>query len=81
MDWNHLGGFTGFEGRGKRYDLMLFSENTSLAELEKARKAGYRVDVPEIPRLPDLAAKGAAYMVTSGDDKNENAMEFIEGHS
>ncbi|MEN8738129.1 MAG: hypothetical protein ABF337_12855 [Akkermansiaceae bacterium] len=78
VDWNHLGGFHEFEGRGKRFNMILFSANASTARMRKEVEAGYRNSLPEIPKLPALAAKGAAYMVVKGDEDNEEAMEFME---
>ncbi len=78
VDWNHLGGFHEFEGRGKRYNMFLLSGNVDTEQLQKEIKAGYRASLPDIPRLPLLAERGAAYMVMKGDEENDAAMEFIE---
>lgn len=78
VDWNHLGGFHEFEGRGKRFSMIMFSANTTAETLEKELKAGYRNSLPNIPKLPTLSERGAAYMVVKGDENNDEAMEFIE---
>jgi len=78
VDWNHLGGFHEFEGRGKRFSFMLFSNNTSMVSLKRDMTSGYRDTLPAIPKLPSLTGRGASYMVVKGDDKNDAAMEFIE---
>lgn len=78
VDWNHLGGFHEFEGRGKRYNMFLFTGNLTMEQLRKEREAGYRTTLPEIPKLPLLAEKGPSYMVVRGDEENDAAMEFIE---
>lgn len=78
VDWNHLEGFASFEGRGKHYTMLLLSANTSMKSLGKSRQKGYGVTIPELPPLPVLAEKGPRYMVVGGDEKNEEAMEFIE---
>ena len=58
--------------------MMLFSGNVSIPSLENQNGQGYEVTIPEIPKLPNLAEKGARYMVIKGDETNERAMEFIE---
>jgi len=78
VDWNFLGGFHEFEGRGKRYTMMLFSGNATTEQLEKEIQAGYRIAMPQLPKLPDLRTQGASYMMVKGDEKNDDAMEFIE---
>jgi len=78
VDWNHLGGFHEFEGRGKRFSFMLFSGNTSMASLKRDMASDYRDTLPVIPKLPSLTTSGASYMVVKGDEKNDAAMEFIE---
>ena len=78
VDWNHLGGFHEFEGRGKRFSFMLFSGNTSMASLKRDMASGYRDMLPVIPKLPSLTTRGASYMVVKGDEKNDETMEFIE---
>lgn len=78
VDWNHLGGFIGFEARNKRYEMMLFSGNSSTQSLKRQNEQGYAVTIPEIPKLPRLDLRGASYRVTKGDETNDKAMEFIE---
>jgi hypothetical protein len=78
VDWNHLGGFIGFEARNKRYEMMLVSGNASSQVLQQQNKQGYRITVPQIPALPNLEEKGASYTIIKGDESNEQAMEFIE---
>ena len=78
VDWNHLGGFHEFVGRGKRYNMFLFSGNVSTRQLRKEIKEGYRSSQPDLPKLPQLSERGAAYMMVKGDEKNDAAMDFIE---
>ena len=78
LNWNHLGGFATFEGRGKRYDMMLLPTNASIERLKAEIEQGHEVTLPTIPQLPDLATKGPHYTVIEGDTKNDEAMEFIE---
>lgn len=78
VDWNHLGGVVSFEGRGKEYTMTLLSSNVSLLKLKQQRRKGEKVSIPEIPKLPRLAKRGARYMVIKGDETNDGAMEFIE---
>ncbi len=78
VDWNHLGGFHEFVGRGKRFSMILFSANSSIKQMREDKRAGYRNSLPKIPSLPNLATHGARYMVIKGDEGNDDAMEFIE---
>lgn len=75
VDWNYLGGFASFEGRGKRYSMLLLSSNASV---NKAERNHQRHKIPDLPKLPELANRGAAYMVVKGDESNDGAMEFME---
>ena len=68
VDWNHLGGFHEFVGRGKRYNMFLFSGNVSTRQLRKEIKEGYRSSQPDLPKLPQLSERGAAYMMVKGDE-------------
>jgi len=78
LDWNHLCGFASFEGRGKQYSMILLPSNTSIKNLQRMGEVGYEVKIPVIPKLPKLEESGPSYMVTEGDEKNEEAMEFME---
>ena len=51
LDWNYLGGFATFEGRGKRYDMMLLPINASIERLKAEIEQGYEVTLPTIPRV------------------------------
>lgn len=78
IDWNLLGGFVSFEGRGKRYDIMLLPTNASIEGIKQDIENGYEVILPTIPELPDLTTKGPHYTVAEGNTDNDEAMEFIE---
>ena len=78
LDWNLLCGFANFEGRGRRYGLFLLPLNTSIEGIKRDIEKGYKLILPTIPELPDLKTKGPSYMVVVGDEKNDEAMEFLE---
>ena len=78
VNWNHLGGFENFEGRGKLYNMSLFSSNVSTNPSRAELWAGARMNPPKIPPLPSLDEKGASYMMVVGDESDDSAMEFIE---
>lgn len=79
LNWNHLEGFSGFEGRGQQFTFMLFNHNQSLREMRRMRKQGQEVNIPEIPKeLPRYRQGNARYMVLQGEVGNEQAMEFLE---
>ena len=78
IDWNYLNGFVSFEGRGKRYSMMLLPSNASIERIKEDIAKGHELILPAIPPLPDLATKGPHYTVIEGDTKNDDAMEFIE---
>jgi len=78
LSWDELSGFATFEGRGKRYDMMLLPLNESTVRLRREKKLGSDVTVPVIPRLPNLETEGPAYMVMEGDEMDEETMEFLE---
>jgi len=78
LDWNLLCGFANFEGRGKQYGLFLLPSNTSIEGIKRDIEKGYKLILPTIPELPDLKTKGPHYMVVVGDEKNDEAMEFLE---
>ncbi len=72
VDWKYLCGFTGFEGRGERFNLLLLHGNESLKE------AMTRDGIALPPKLPSLEKVGARYAIAKGGEDNEEAMEFIE---
>ncbi len=78
IDWSFLSGFHSFEGRGQKFTFMLFPQNISTKNLRKLRRAGHEVEIPIIPKQLPKIRKGAHYMMVSGDEPNEEAMEFIE---
>ena len=78
LDWNLLAGFSTFEGRGKRYGFFLLPSNTSIEGIKRDIEKGYKLILPTIPPLPDLATKGPHYTVVKGNTGNDEAMEFIE---
>jgi len=80
IDWNYLNGFVSFEGRGKRYSMMLLPSNASIERIKEDIAKGHELILPAIPPLPDLATKGPHYTVIEGDTENDDAMEFIEAN-
>jgi len=85
LDFNHFCGFATYQVKGadgeiRQYGLMMGIGNEDtihraewLAEQDREYKA------PEIPKLPDLATGGPAFIITEGDTNDREAMESIEG--
>ena len=78
VNWQQLSGFTEFEGRGKRFNIILLTANASTKDMKREMAQGYRNSLPDIPKLPRLATHGARYTVVEGDETNDAAMEFME---
>ena len=79
IDFNHLNGFHSFEGRGKRYTMMLLTGNASRRDMGRKLDKGTRAGmVADLSKLPTLARRGPSYMLIKGDENNDGAMEFIE---
>ncbi len=85
LDFNHFGGFGIYQikaadGEVRQYGLMmgLGNEDTRqrAALLEKHDRAS---DPLEIPKLPDLASGGPAFVVTEENVSDREAMAVIEG--
>lgn len=50
LNWNHLGGFSSFEARGKKFTFMLMPGSGNLKELRKLKRQGSKIEVPQIPK-------------------------------
>lgn len=79
-DWNFLGGFASFEGRGQSFTFLMFPGNSSIETLRQAQRRNPEIVVPEIPKeLPRYRQSGARYVVMNHEEvKNEDALEFLE---
>lgn len=80
VDWNYLGGFASFAGRGQYFTFLMLSGNSSIEDLRKANQKDPNISVPVVPqKLPDLASAGPCYMpVVQTKDEDETALEFLE---
>jgi len=78
LDWNLLCGFASFEGREKRYSMMLLPSNASTETIKAEKNREIEASIAKIPPLPDLSTKGPHYTVIDGDVDNDEAMEFLE---
>lgn len=78
-DWNFLGGFASFEGRGQNFTFLMFPGNSSIRALRQAKRQNPEIVVPKIPEdLPQYRQSGARYVVMNHDEANETALEFLE---
>lgn len=67
VDFNYLGGFHEFEGRGQRYVFIMGLGNVSAENIKQ-----------EIPSLPSLQERGPVYMLTKGDAKKEEMTKVMD---
>lgn len=85
LDFNCFSGFATYQvkwtdGEIRQYTLMmgLGNENPRLRAALLA-KHDMPYQAPEIPKLPDLAIGGPAFVITEGDADDREAMELIGG--
>lgn len=80
VDFNLLGGFHAFEGRGRRYLMILGLGNLTTVQFELDQERRREAEVPElrVPKLPSLEDAGPVYMVTRGDTEDEQAMAIMD---
>ena len=85
LDFNHFCGFATYQVKGadgdiRQYGLMMGLGNEDTQQrTEWLAKHDREYKTPEIPKLPDLADGGPAFLVTEGDTTDREAMELIEG--
>lgn len=72
VNFNYLGGFNEFEGRGRKFSLIMALGTVEQAVQEQQEEA------LSIPLLPALAKRGPVYMLTKGDDANEKALIMMD---
>jgi len=73
VDWNHLGGFLSFEGRGRHFTFLLFATNQPISEENKT----LRNEKEMLLVLPGYEETGARYLIM-GDGEDTKAVEFLE---
>jgi len=79
VNWNHLGGMVSFRAREQEFTYLLMHGNSSLKALREARRENPEIKVPRIPKeLPRLRDSGPRYVMMNGDERDDDAMEFIE---
>jgi hypothetical protein len=85
LDFNHFSGFSTYQvkaadGEVRQYGLMMGLGNEDTRQrIELLEKHDRASDPLEIPKLPDLASGGPAFVVTAEDSTNREAMAVIEG--
>ena len=85
LDFNHFTGFSRFEVKGRdgkvrKCEFFMAISNTDTARLGALlAQHGKTYTAPAAPALPNLATQGAAFVITSGDTTNVEAMEIFEG--
>ena len=72
LDFNHLGGFHEFTGRGKRYTFFMGIGNVD------TKNSVRKIDYPQSPKLPALSRRGPSYLLIEGDETNEDALAFMD---
>lgn len=72
LDWNVMGGFHQFEGKGQRFSFIMGAGATS-SRARQLREPDFR-----LPDLPNLTVEGPSYVLVSGDKEDEVAIKFID---
>lgn len=79
VDFNHLGGFSQFQGRGRKYSFMMGIGNSSMERLKENAIQYLEVIRYQMPEnLPTLGEWGPGYMLVSGDESNDEAMRVMD---
>ena len=80
VNWNHLSGFTSFEGRNQAFSIMIMTlGDVSRKELRKAQKSNPSIVIPQVPKeLPSLSKSEPLYVITDDGNNNETCLEFLE---
>jgi len=82
IDFSHFSGFSTYrvhheDGTFSDYGLLMGIGNTdSYRMLRRLAKYGYFYDLPEIPKLPDIAISGPSFVVVGGETQGE-AMDTL----
>ena len=85
LDFNHFSGFSTFQVKGsngeiRQYGLMMGIGNEDTQQrAEWLAKHDGEYKTPEIPKLPDLATSGPAFVIAEGDTNDKEALALIEG--
>lgn len=85
LDFNCFSGFAtyqvnGMDGEVRQYGLMMGIGNEDTKQrAELLAKHDRTYNAPEIPKLPDLATDGPAFVVTEGDASDKDSMAVITG--
>lgn len=85
LDFNHFSGFTSYGVKGADRELREYSFVMGIGDAEttvfgeRSAKMGDAYELPEVPRLPDLAAKGPAFVIMDGAPVDKVSMELIQG--
>ncbi len=78
VNFNHLTGFTQFQGRGSLYNLVLVVQNSTKKVLAKNAQSDPESLRYQLPELPTIEAWGPGYMVISGDESNEEGFALMD---
>lgn len=79
LNWNHLGGFSSFQGSGKEFHFLMMPANASLENLRAAHKRNPAVLVPQLPAgLPPLVTNGPRYLITRDAVGIPTVRDFLE---
>ena len=79
LNFNHLSGFTQFQGRGQKYTVMMALTNSTAKYLEQSATEypeELRFQAPE--GLTSLEEWGPGYMLVAGDESNDEAMKLMD---
>jgi hypothetical protein len=85
LDFNHFSGFAtyqtkGSDGETRQYGLLMGLGNMDTQQMSKwLAEHDREYKIPEIPKLPDLAVSGPAFVIVDGDTDDKEAVELIEG--
>ncbi len=85
LDFNHFSVFATYQVKGedgemREYGLVMGLGNEDTKQrAERLANHDLEYEAPEIPKLPDLATGGPAFVITEGDATDREAVELIEG--
>jgi hypothetical protein len=85
LDFNHFSGFgtyqvKGRDGEMRQYGLLMGLGNMNIRQMsEWLAEHDREYKIPEIPKLPDLAVSGPAFVIVEGDTTDKEAVELVEG--
>ena len=78
VDFNLLGGFHEVQGRGSRYTFVMSITNVKRERYQELLSENFEGNRPEFPELPTVAEFGPGYLLTKGDDSNEDALRVMD---